>query len=404
MASCFRDVIFTNSNFFPILFNVGQPQTGKSTCARSLASIFTADQPPFNLSTGTVVGFQRKLARNRNCIAWLDEYRNDIDVKRFQALKGGFDGAGAEKGIMSNDNRTKVSKINSGYIISGQHYPTIDENALLTRVILLEFMRKLDELSNDDIKEYEELSKWELTGLSNLILEVVAYRDYFQDNWRQFYQETYKELTIKISFNNYEGRIMQSFCCLLTTLRLLNDKLNLHYNYQSIFELGCEYIQNQSAISSETNVLSSFWKMLEFLSFDGLLKNDEDYKVISCSSIKVRGKGDKDEVLTFAKNKNVLFLRFQRVFPKYSEHHRKQTGENGHAETSLKSYMKSDKKAFIGNVKAVDFGSGQTSAYAFDYDALMLVLKDVQVGSFSPNIESEFYTKAEKSEQEQSPF
>lgn len=404
MACCFRDIVFTNSNFFPILFNVGQPQTGKSTCSRSLASIFTADQPPFNLSTGTVVGFQRKLARNRNCIAWLDEYRNDIDVKRFQALKGGFDGAGAEKGIMSNDNRTKVSKINSGYIISGQHYPTIDENALLTRVILLEFMRKLDELSDQDIKEYEELSKWELDGLSNLILEVVAYRDYFNDNWRKYYQETYKELTYKISLNNYEGRIMQSFCCLLTTLKLLNHKLKLHFEYSKVFELGCEYIQNQSAISSETNVLSSFWKMLEFLSYDGLLKNDEDYKVINCSSLKIRGKADKEEVISFPTNKNVLFIRFQRIFPKYSENHRKQTGENGHAETSLKAYMKSDKKSFIGNVKAVDFGSGQTSAYAFDYDALMLTLKDVQVGSFSPNPDSLFYTPGIKTEEDQQPF
>lgn len=400
MASCFRDIIFSNTQIFPILFMVGQPQTGKSTCARSLATIFTADQPAFNLSTGTAVGFQRRLARLRNCFIWLDEYRNDIDMKRIQALKGGFDGTGAEKGIMTNDNRTKSTKINSGFGISGQHYPTIDENALLTRSILLEFTRKQEDLTNEDVIEYEELNKWQMEGLSNLIMETLAYRDYFDEQWRERFQLIYKKVSKDLGINHYEGRIMQSISVMLTTLNLLGEKLNLPFQFKHVYEMGIDHIISQSSISSETNVLSSFWKMLEFLSFDHLIRNDEDYKVVNLSSLKVRSKGDKDEVLNFSSNKNVLFLRFQRIFPKYSENHRKQTGENGHAETSLKSYMKSDKKAFLGNVKAVDFGSGQTSAYAFDYDLLPLILKDVSVTNKAEN--NSF--AQEKSEDSKLPF
>lgn len=403
IACCFRDIIFSNTQIFPIMFMVGQPQTGKSTCARSLATIFTADQPAFNLNTGTAVGFQRRLARLRNCVIWLDEYRNDLDSKRIQALKGGFDGTGAEKGIMTNDNRTKSTKINSGYIISGQHYPTIDENALLTRSILLEFTRKQEDLSDDDVKEYEELNKWQMEGLSNLIIEVTAYRDYFNDVWRESFQKNYKMLSIELGTNHYEGRIMQSMCVMLTTLDIVGSKLNLKYDYNSIFKIGVDHVINQSSISSDTNVLSSFWKMLEFLSFDGIIKNDEDYKVISCASLKVRGKGDKEETIEFPQNKNVLFIRFQRVFPKYAENHRKQTGENGHAETSLKSYMKSDKKAFLGNVKAVHFGNGQSSAYAFDYDCLNLSLKDIVTGAFAPK-EEDFYTPAITNHESKEPF
>lgn len=401
MMCCFRDIIFTNNQIFPILFGVGQPQTGKSTCARSLASIFTADQPPFNLSTGTAVGFQRRLARNRNCIVWLDEYRNDIETKRFQALKGGFDGTGAEKGIMTNDNRTKSTKINSGYVITGQHFPTIDENALLTRSILLEFTRKQEDLTAEDVREYEELNKWQIEGLSNLIIEIMAYRDHVQDCWREKYQEVYKRLYIELNNKSFEGRIMQSATCMLTILNILGEKLNLPFTYESSFELIKDHVIKQSSISLNTNVLSSFWKMLEFLSYDGLIKNEEDYRVVNCASLKVRTKEDKDEVIQFPQNKNVLFIRFQRVFPKYSEHHRKQTGENGHAETSLKAYMKSDKKIFIGNVKSIPFGNNQTSAYAFDYDALPLVLKDVVTGAFSSN-QTDTYTLPEK--EDQTPF
>ena len=410
VACCFRDIIFSNTQIFPILFLVGQPQTGKSTCARSLATIFTADQPAFNLSTGTAVGFQRRLARLRNCFIWLDEYRNDIDMKRIQALKGGFDGTGAEKGIMTNDNRTKSTKINSGFGISGQHYPTIDENALLTRSILLEFTRKQEELSTEDVKEYEELNKWQMEGLSNLIIETIAYRDYFNDEWRESYQKIYKRMSTDLGLEHYEGRIMQSITVMLTTLFLIGSKLNFHYPFEYVYNLGKEHILSQSSLSSESNVLSGFWKMLEFMSLDGLIRNDEDYKVVNLPSLKVRAKGDKEEVLEWKENKNVLFLRFQRVFPKYAENHRKQTGENGHPETSLKSYMKADKKAFLGNVKAVEFGTGQTSAYAFDYDKLVLSLKDVHTGSFNPFTNNEkdaiqhWQTKIELEKDDDVPF
>lgn len=387
IACNFRDIIFSYEQIFPILFGTGQPGTGKSTCARSVSTIFTADQPAFNLSTGTAVGFQRRLARTRNTMVWMDEYRNDIDEKRFQALKGGFDGTGAEKGVMSNDNRTKSTKINSGYFITGQHFPTRDENALLLRCILLQFERKQEDLSEIDIAEYEELSKWQMGGLSNLILECLAYRDFVKDNWSTYYQQNVRKMKRELQSVEYEGRTMQSFTILLTCLELLGDKLNLAMNFNETFDLGVKFIINQSEISADSNVLNTFWKMLEFLSFDMILRNLEDYKVEAITSISVRGKTKKDETIIFpnGQRKNVLFIRFQRVFPKYAEHHRKQTGENGHAETSLKAYMKSD-KAFLGNVGITDFNGQKTSAYAFDFDRLGISLKDVIIEKQAPTI------------------
>lgn len=384
IACCFRDVIYQSTNVFPLLFFVGQPQTGKSTCARSLSRVFCYNQPEFNLNSGTVNGFQRRISRVRNSFVWLDEYTNDLDDKRFQALKSLFDGVGAEKAIMSNDNRTKQVLINSGAGISGQHYPTRDENSLLLRTVLLEFTKKQEEFTQEEVDEYNILNAWQKKGLSNLILEVISWRDYFEDQWQTEFDEVSRKMKIDLASISYEGRTLQSLSILVTVLKIMGSKIDIPMDYQETFELCKQWIINQSSIASDTNILNSFWKMLEFLSFDNILKNNEDYKVVNCASINVRGKDDQDHTITFPQNKNVLFIRFQRVYPKYAEYHRKQTGENGHAETSLKSYMKSDKKSFLGNVKTVNFENGKTSAYAFDFDKLNLSLKDVVIGAFSP--------------------
>ena len=390
IACCFRDVIYQSTNVFPLLFFVGQPQTGKSTCARSLSRVFCFNQPEFNLNSGTVNGFQRRISRVRNSFVWLDEYTNDLDDKRFQALKSLFDGVGAEKAIMSNDNRTKQVLINSGAGISGQHYPTRDENSLLLRTVLLEFTKKQEEFTQEEVDEYNILNAWQKKGLSNLILEVISWRDYFEDQWQSEFDEVSRKMKIDLAAISYEGRTLQSLSILVTVLKIMGSKIDIPMDYQETFELCKEWIINQSSIASDTNILNSFWKMLEFLSFDNILKNNEDYKVVNCASINVRGKDDQDHTITFPQNKNVLFIRFQRVYPKYAEYHRKQTGENGHAETSLKSYMKSDKKSFLGNVKTVNFENGKTSAYAFDFDKLNLSLKDVVIGAFSPAVETHY--------------
>lgn len=390
IACCFRDVIYQSTNVFPLLFFVGQPQTGKSTCARSLSRVFCFNQPEFNLNSGTVNGFQRRISRVRNSFVWLDEYTNALDDKRFQALKSLFDGVGAEKAIMSNDNRTKQVLINSGAGISGQHYPTRDENSLLLRTVLLEFTKKQEEFTQEEVDEYNILNAWQKKGLSNLILEVISWRDYFEDQWQTEFDEVSRKMKIDLAAISYEGRTLQSLSILVTVLKIMGSKIDIPMDYKETFELCKEWIINQSSIASDTNILNSFWKMLEFLSFDNILKNNEDYKVVNCSSIDVRGKDDQVHTITFPQNKNVLFIRFQRVYPKYAEYHRKQTGENGHPETSLKSYMKSDKKSFLGNVKTVNFENGKTSAYAFDFDKLNLSLKDVAIGAFSPAVETHY--------------
>lgn len=375
IAAIYRDFIFSINNYFPIMFNFGLPQTGKSTAARSANSIFFGQQAAFLLPSGTPVSFNRRLARVKNAVVWFDEYTNAIDERRFQSLKGSYDGTGHEKGVMSNDNKTIATKINSAPWLSGQFLPTRDGNSLFTRCIILYFTVKPEDRSIEDAKEFDELNEWERKGLSDLIIEVVKFRDYFTNAYPREQFEMNSRLKGDLQGQEYEGRVMANWALLMTIGKLMIDKLHLPFSFDEVYKLGVQSIIKQSEQISSSNDLAGFWKMVEFLSFQSLIRTAEDFLVKKETSVKIRVAGGKSEVIDLGPGENVLYIRFTKVHALYMENNRKQTGENGIPEQSLKSYLFAN-KSFIGNVAVVSFSPGdKTSAYAFRFDMLGIVLK-----------------------------
>lgn len=374
IANIYRDYIFNINTWFPILYNFGLPQTGKSTCARSINSIFFGQQAPFNLSSGTAVSFHRRLAKYRNAIVWFDEYTNDIDEKRFQALKGMFDGAGHEKGVMSNDNRTVATKVNSGAVITTQFLPTRDGNSLYTRSMILEFTKKPEDRTIEEVKEFNELNEWERKGLSDLIIEVVRFRDYFIDKFPNEQFEIVSQIKKDLEGQTFEGRVMQNFALLITVAKIMCEKLHLSFTFDQVYKAALKSIVKQSEQISDSNDMNSYWKMIEYLSMQSLIRSGEDYIIETKNHITVREGREKPERIEFKKPTKILLLRFNRIHPLYMEAHRKQFGENGVPEQSIKSYMKTSKQ-YIGNVSVVNFNGDRTSAFAFYFDDLNLSLR-----------------------------
>jgi DNA primase catalytic core len=374
IATVYRDFIYSINTNFPLLFNFGLPQTGKSTCARSINAIFFGQQAPFNLSTGTAVSFHRRLAKVKNAIVWFDEYTNDIDEKRFQSLKAAYDGAGHEKGVMSNDNRTVGTKINSAPVISGQFLPTRDGNSLFTRNIILYFTKKPEDRTIEEVKEFNELNEWERNGLSDLIIEIVRFRDYFMDKFPAEQFELVSKIKKDLEGEQFEGRVMQNYALLLTVAKIMSEKLHLSFTFDEVYKAGLKGIVKQSEQISDSNDMNSYWKMIEYLSMQSQIRSGEDYKIETLNHITVREGREKPERITFKKPMKVLLLRFNRIHPLYMEAHRKQFGENGVPEQSIKSYMKTSKQ-FIGNVAVVNFNGDKTSAFAFYFDELGLSLR-----------------------------
>ncbi len=373
IATIFKDVVYNLHKVFPLLFGFGTVGTGKSYFARSIHSIFHGNQQGFNLNSGTDVAFNAKMAQFRNATAWYDEYTNEIDLKRFQAMKGSFDGFGREKGTKGNDNRTISVKINSSVITTGQYYPTRDDNSLYTRSIVCTFDRKSENLTSDEIKLGATLKAWENEGLSSLIVDVLKYRDYFESNFIDAAEKVTTDINKELKGVEFDGRVRQNFVLIITCVKILEDKITFPFTYTELESQAIKMIIKQSAQISDSDALRSFWKIMEFLLMEYKIRIGEDFKIQQVNSINL--KVDRStEIKNFKQPKKLLFVRFSRIHPLYMEAHRKQHGENGVAETSIKSYMSSN-KAFVGLCPATQFEGAKTSAYVFDYEMLGINLE-----------------------------
>lgn len=373
VASLFRDMIYSKYKIFPHLFLFGEKGSGKSQVGWSLSNIFWSGQPGFNLTAGTNVGFFRKLARARNSVTWFDEYNDYIDPKRFQALKSAYDGIGHEKGVMSRDSRTESTKVNSSSVISGQYLPTLDDNALFTRSILLTF-RKEDWQGKPEVSTaYGELKQMEESGQSGIIADVIKFRGLMEDRYTSIFAKEFTKM--KDEIESYNERILRNFITIISSIKTLSEVLRLPFTYEDIYKQSKAMIIEQSAQISESEALSQFWLMIEFLyrdrriNYSGGQHVETDFKIEMVDSITIMQTRSEEHLHNFTLPTKCLFIRFTKVHPLYMEMHRKQYGHNGIAMSSLKTYIHGH-KAFIGLTKGTRFDDGVSSAYVFDYDQL----------------------------------
>lgn len=381
-ATLFSDISFKMNNYFPLLYMYGMPRTGKSTCARSLTRVFKSEYVAYNLNSGTITGYQRVLARVRNCLEHFDEYRNDIPEDKFQFLKRAYDRSSAPKGQMTNDNKTVEMKINSAIVGTGQHTLTRDGNALFSRCITLEFTKTQDKFTNEEIKEYNDLTEMENKGLSDVIVEIIRYRALMEEKYNDMQFTIGNQLRDEFAEakKTIDGRVTGNFTVVLSTVKILSEVLKFPFKYEALYAQSKEYIIKQSELISISDELAEFFDMMAFLSLSHMIRHNEDYVIKDgLFDIKV-GRGDKTEIKKLNGQK-ILYVRMAKIFPLYMEHIRKQ-GAQGLPQLTLISYMRTH-KAFIGDIKTVRFGEDSTSAFAFDYDVLKITLKTDQATSYN---------------------
>lgn len=379
-ACIFRDLIYDKYKIFPHLFLFGEKQSGKSQLAWSLSNLFFDNKPAFNLSSGTQVGFHRNLSRIKNAICWWDEYSNDIDPKRIQTLKSAYDGMGHEKGKMTRDNRTEVTKVNSASVISGQYLPTADDNALLTRSILLSFARKV--YSQQELARYDELKKLEKTGLSSLVGDILRYRKDIDKSFGMVFSELMERIKDELAKEGkqFEERLVRNFCCILAPVKIILDSmlpLELNFTFDQIYDQSKTMINELSVQVSSSESLANFWLMTEYLLDNQMITTGKDFEIKSVASIRVTNKKGVVESLNYPQPKIVLFIRFSKIHPLYMEGHRKQFGKNGVDLVSLMHYIKHH-QSYIGAVASYRFEDSVSSCYVFDYEGLNVNLERLQ--------------------------
>lgn len=369
-ASIFRDLFLSGYDFFPLLGGFGEKDSGKSGFGKILQNFFYYRLPPLDLTQATHVGFSRRLSRNTNTVQFCDEYQ-DKNVREdvFNALMGSWNGIGREKGNGVGTNRTSYDKINSAIYYAGQFMPTRMENALATRTIGLYFQTR--QYTADEKADFNKILNWTNSGISSLVTEVVEHRSYFEKRLPLVHAESERDLREALKEEQYQPRIFGNASMLLSTFRILKDKIDFPFKEKEVESILCNLIIDNSEQITDSNGLSDFWNIITFLFEHKYINDKRDFVIDRSLEIIITGEKRKKETYRNIEGKKILFLRLKSVYQHYNKEVTKREGVDVIGQTTLRHYFKS-RPYFIGLVSAKRFGeSGSPSCYAFDYDMML---------------------------------
>ena len=386
LATLFRDVVTSTSanHWFPILNLFGPKGSGKSELGHTLLSLFTISYTAPNIQNSTPSALNDTVAASANALAHIDEYKNDLDVKIIEFLKGLWDGTGRTRMNMDLDKKKETTAVDSGIIISGQEMPTADI-ALFTRVIFLQFPRS--EFTDEEKHNYKELLDIRSLGLTHITIELLNQRMHFEKAWTTAFKETQKDVGNVLGMDKGEDRIMNNWCVPLAALRVLQSCIS-SLTYEQMLKVTTEGIRKQNAECKTNGELGGFWNTVQYLVSDGDLIDGGDYFIRYLYQLKT----DVAD-LNWNCQRPVLFLQKSRVFNLYRKEGR-QTNEKVLPIDALKYYLQNnsaylgekvarfdvykkgmpiyDTESFGPDKKATKITTTQR-AYCFDYNKLVQI-------------------------------
>jgi DNA primase len=376
-ASLFRDIVFERlDGMFPHLNFFGMPGTGKNQLAQSICAPFGKFRPPVHIVNATDAAFTRRISQMRNGIAWYDEYSNNIDHKRVEALKMFADGTGRAKAQMDNNQRTTSTPVNAACIISGQQQPTLDI-ALFTRCISLSFGIREFSATKDKHARLKALEKTgQLTSFTNMLQ---LHREYVKDN---YFEEFDKQLIIfkkKIAeHGQIMDRIVRSYAALLTIVELLGKKVEFAFDINDM-TTACinAIVQQKDAVYAEDEV-SVWWRLIEYFISNNIIEHGVDilveYAYSESYDLDWNSKFGK-ETKNYQPQKRLLYINFSKTHPEYLERHQRQRGVKGLDLKALQYYLKAS-ETYEGMKKNKKFGHANKSCFVFDASLLPFDMED----------------------------
>ena len=339
LATLFRDVVTSTSanHWFPILNLFGPKGSGKSELGHTLLSLFTISYTAPNIQNSTPSALNDTVAASANALAHIDEYKNDLDVKVIEFLKGLWDGTGRTRMNMDLDKKKETTAVDSGIILSGQEMPTADI-ALFTRVIFLQFPRS--EFTDKEKADYKTLLDMRSLGLTHLTVELLKQRKHFEQAWTTAFKESQRDVGNALGADKGEDRIMNNWCVPLAALRVLQDIIPT-LSYEKMLRVTVDGIRKQNAECKTNGELGGFWNTVQFLVSDGELIEGGDFFIRFLHHLKT----DVADV-NWNTQRPVLFLQKTRVFNLYRKEGR-QTNEKVLPIDALRYYLQNN-SAYLG--------------------------------------------------------
>lgn len=354
VLTLFRDIVFDIDNNCPHLYGYGERSSGKSKWAESISAVFYKKRSAFNLNSSTDHAFFTYMRMFINCPSFLNEF--DIEVVRpewFQAIKGAYDGESRQRGVMGSKNKIEIMKIRSTLMLIGQYLVTADDNSVVSRSLIEPFTER--ELTEDDKREYDKLKAYEENGLSNLIVEILKHRAYVKEHYRDQFNEILNRWRRGYTGDqaNFNQRIMQNWCHLLTCWKLISDHIPLPLSVDQ-FEVYCKNsAEKWSRFIRQTDTLNEFWQTLGFLADQGMIEEGWDYKIEFVNTVRIRKSRDEEVSHDFPGVTKVLFVRLNNVHKLYQESFKKRSSSKGKEALSLENlrHYFTGRKYFIGASK-----------------------------------------------------
>ncbi|MFW5805944.1 MAG: DNA primase [Bacteroidales bacterium] len=345
-ATLFRDIIVSRFGFFPILNLFGQKGAGKTEMAISLMAFFGKDQKKgINITNSTKAALSDHVAQVSNACCHIDEYRNDIELEKVEFLKGLWDGTGRNRMNMDKDKKKEVTNVDCGVLLSGQQMPTADI-ALFSRMIYITFDKT--EFNDDEKEAFKNLKSIEKKGLTHISNQIMQYRKYFINNYKDVFNQTAKTISAKAN-TQVEDRIFNNWVVILSAFRIISDKVPVAFSFNELLDTAVTGMIEQNKETVRGNEVATFWRVVEFLDQNNQIVEGADYRLDTVDELVTN-----ESTRQFHSDTKVLMIQQSgRILPLYRKEMRNM-GEHALPYESMQHYLTKDKR-FLGKKKSVRF-------------------------------------------------
>jgi hypothetical protein len=311
LAALHRDIITSYTVNFPILNLFGPKGSGKTELGITLMRFFTIGDKPLNLRNTTAPSLSQMLSMAANSLVLLDEYKNTLDMRIVEIIKGAYDGVGRSRMDMDRGKQIERTPVDCGVIVCGQEMPTLDI-AMFSRMIYLPTDSTVHDREAKD--RFNRLSDIRKLGLQHLTMEILSHRALFESAFYDTYNDVTNEVCDSIDGNNVEDRLWRNWSIMLTCYKTLKSTLNLPFEYDDIKRLCIEGIKRQNSEVTSNNELGNLWNALSTLYDQGKIYLDCDFKIKVLRRLKT-DKGERE----FKENHRVLMLRLINFVSQYKQ-------------------------------------------------------------------------------------
>ena len=268
-------------------------------------------------------------------LAVLDEYKNDLDIRKIAYLKGLWGGGGQTKKNTNTDGMAaqtivtnRCSPLRPGQAYSGYgtlypcHFPCLFQRHHSTRM-RKGLMKTLYQSAIWDLPT----SPWRYWDTGSL----------FEKNFPEIYSITKRELAAKLENETIHDRIFGNWVIPLATFRTLETVIDVPFSYAELFEAAVKGIRNQNELAQESSEISDFWSMLQGFQTSGKCIEKAHYRIRYMKSF--RPLSVKEDI-EFKEARPILYLNTAAVASLFNSRNAGSTSNRSNWSTIM-SYLKS---------------------------------------------------------------